>query len=198
MAILKKLVEFIRAKLGTFMTKNLTVEDQYSQAATMIIDEITKLRTKHVLSINEEKRLNTLADEKEKAAISKEREIRRLLAEGADVTTHAKLGLLYRRTAEGLRNKAKEYVSMRAEIESTVVALDNQRIDLSAKLDYIRETAVAGALGINTADDVVEIANLMNVKVQDILMKVDTFHSAPVGSETTTADLNEYLESLKA
>ena len=53
MSILKKLVEFIRSKFGTFVAQNTSVEDQYTTAANRIIDEITKLRTTHVKSVNE-------------------------------------------------------------------------------------------------------------------------------------------------
>ena len=197
MAILKKLVEFIRSKFGTFVAQNTSIEDQYTMAANRIIDEITKLRTTHVKSVNEEKRLLKLADEKDQAGASKEREIRRLLAEGAPVETLAKLGLLYRRTATALRAKAAEYKEMRAQIEQTVVKLDEQRLDLAVKLEYIRETRNANALGITSADDVIEIAELAKVDVQDIMMKVETFNGSQPGIETTSADVQEYLDSLK-
>ena len=58
MSILKKLVEFIRSKFGTFVAQNTSIEDQYTMAANRIIDEITKLRTTHVKSVNEERDLN--------------------------------------------------------------------------------------------------------------------------------------------
>ncbi|MGQ3469502.1 hypothetical protein, partial [Xanthomonas campestris] len=140
MSILKKLVEFIRSKFGTFVAQNTSVEDQYTTAANRIIDEITKLRTTHVKSVNEEKRLLKLADEKDQAGASKERVVRRLLSEGAPFETLAKLGLLYRRTATALLEKAGEYKEMRAQIEQTVVMLDELRLDLAVTLEYIRET----------------------------------------------------------
>ena len=86
---------------------------------------------------------------------------------------------------------------MRAQIEETVVKLDDQRLDLAVKLEYIRETRNASALGITSADDVIEIAELAKVDVQDIMMKVETFSGTQPGIETTTADVQEYLESLK-
>lgn len=196
MSILKKIFEFIRTKLGTAIAKNTSVEDQYTLGANRIIDEITKLRTTHVKSVNEEKRLRTLAKEKDSLAESKEREIRNLHQQGVDVTTHAKLGLLYRRTSAALTAKADEYVGMRAQIEETVVKLDDQRQDLAVKLEYIRETRNASALGISSADDVIEIANLAKVDVDAIIMKVDTFSGAQPGTETTSADVEEYLASL--
>lgn len=197
MAILKKLVEFIRAKLGSFVARNTTVEDQYTEAANILIDKITMLRTSHVKSINEEKRIRALATEKTVLAEGKEKEIKRLLANGQPVGTHAKLGLLYRRTATALRSKAAEYKEMRAQIEQTVVKLDEQRLDLAVKLEYIRETRNANALGITSADDVIEIAELAKVDVQDIMMKVETFNGSQPGIETTSADVQEYLNSLK-
>lgn len=197
MAILKKLVAFIRAKLGTFVAKNTTVEDQYTEAANILIDKITQLRVSHVKSVNEEKRILALAIEKDKLAESKEKEIRRLIAENMNVETHAKLGLLYRRTAAALREKAAGYAGMREEIERKVVELDDARLDLAVKLEYIRETRSAADLGISSADDVIELASLAKVSVDDITMKVETFNGAEPGTTTTTADVQEYLASLK-
>lgn len=197
MAILKKLVEFIRAKFGSFVARNTTVEDQYTEAANTLIDRITQLKTSHVLSVNEEKRIRALAADKATLAESKEKEIKRLLANGSPVGTHAKLGLLYRRTAAALLTKADEYAGMRSEIEAKVVELDDARQDLAVKLEFIRETRSANALGIATADDVIEIAALAKVSVDETLMKVDTFHTAEPGTVTTDADVEEYLASLK-
>lgn len=197
MAILKQIIAFIRAKLGTFVTRNTSVEDQYTGAANTIIDKITQLRNSHVLSINEEKRIRKLASEKVTLAESTEKEIRRLLAAGQKVGTHAKLGLLYRRTAEALLAKADEYITMRIEIEQRVVELDDTRKDLAVKLEYIRETRSAAALGVATAEDVVEIAALTKVAVEDTLMKIETFHGTEPAMVATESDVEEYLANLK-
>ncbi|QFR56938.1 hypothetical protein [Klebsiella phage vB_Kpn_P545] len=162
-----------------------------------MIDKITQLRVSHVKSVNEEKRILALAIEKDKLAESKEKEIRRLIAENMNVETHAKLGLLYRRTAAALREKAAGYAGMREEIERKVVELDDARLDLAVKLEYIRETRSAADLGISSADDVIELASLAKVSVDDITMKVETFNGAEPGTTTTTADVQEYLASLK-
>lgn len=50
---------------------------------------------------------------------------------------HAKLGLLYRRTAEQLTTKADGYAEMRIEIAKKVVELDDARQELAVKLEYI-------------------------------------------------------------
>ena len=86
---------------------------------------------------------------------------------------------------------------MRVEIEQKVVELDDARQDLAVKLEFIRETRSAAALGVATAEDVTEIAALAKVAVDDTLMKVDTFHTAEPGTVTTEADVEEYLASLK-
>ncbi|ADO19487.1 hypothetical protein VR20_138 [Escherichia phage vB_EcoM_VR20] len=197
MNTLKKLVEFIRSKLGTAMAQNLSIEDQYTKAASTLIDKITELQTAHVKSVNEEKRIRELANEKDQLAASKEREIRKLIADGADVQVHAKLGLLYRRTAKQLRKKADDYVEMRNEIKLKVKELDDSRQELAVKLEYIRETRKVSALGIATADDVVEIAALTKIDIEDTLMRVETFKGPQVGVDTTSADIEEYINSLK-
>lgn len=197
MNTLKKLVEFIRSKLGTAMAKNLSVEDQYTKAANTLIDKITELQTVHIKSVNEEKRIRSLANDKDQLAASKEREIRKLMAEGVDVNFHAKLGLLYRRTAEQLRKKADSYIEMRKEIERKVVELDDSRQELAVKLEYIRETRSVSAMGISTAEDVIELAALTKVDIDDTLMRVETFKGPQVGIDTTSADIEDYLASLK-
>ncbi|AND75807.1 hypothetical protein [Escherichia phage vB_EcoM-E33] len=197
MNTLKKIVEFIRSKLGTAMAQNLSIEDQYTKAASTLIDKITELQTAHVKSVNEEKRIRALANEKDQLAASKEREIRKLIAEGADVQVHAKLGLLYRRTATQLRKKADDYIEMRNEIKLKVKELDDSRQELAVKLEYIRETRNMAALGIATADDVVEIAALTKIDIEDTLMRVETFKGPQVGMDTTSADIEDYINSLK-
>ncbi|ARW57559.1 hypothetical protein [Serratia phage X20] len=201
MSILKKIVEFIRAKLGTFISHNTSIEDQYTVAANRIIDKIDQLRKRHVTSKKEIIRLNKLAEEKDQNAATKEREIRHILttSPSTDVTTHAKLGLLYRRTAGALRVKATELVAMQEEIERTVVALDDQRADLAVKLEFIRESNAANSMGLSTAEDIVETAELAKVDVDTIISRIDTFNgSNATGVETTSADVAEYIESLKA
>ena len=197
MSILKKIVEFIRAKLFSAMENNLTVEQQYSAAASKLIDKITQLKTAHEKSKNEEVRVRRLAKEKEASAEKKEKEIRALMSQGVDVTTHAKLGILYRRTASALHKKAEDYKGMRSEIEAKVVELDDARIDLGAKLELIRETRAANDLGIASAEDVIEIAGLAKIDVEDTLMRVETFNGTQTGTETTSVDIQEYLDSLK-
>lgn len=65
------------------------------------------------------------------------------------------------------------------------------------KLEYIRETRAANSMGLDNVADIIESASLMKVDVQTTLSRIDTFNTTPVGIETTTADLQEYLESLK-
>ncbi|BBC78195.1 Hypothetical protein KNT65_gp147 [Escherichia phage EcS1] len=201
MSILKKIVEFIRSQLSFFMTKHTTIEQQYAEAANKIIDKINQLRKRYATSKKEISRLKALADEKDQNAASKEREIRHLMQTQptVDVTTHAKLGLLYRRTAAALRTKASELVAMQEEIERTTVALDDQRADLAVKLEFIRESNAANSMGLSTADDIIETAELAKVDVDTIISRIDTFNgSNATGVESTSADLAEYLESLKA
>src|SRR5699024_2362927 len=116
---------------------------------------------------------------------------------GADVQVHAKLGLLYRRTAKQLRKKADDYVEMRNEIKLKVKELDDSRQELAVKLEYIRETRKVSALGIATADDVVEIAALTKIDIEDTLMRVETYKCPQVGVDTTSADIEEYINSHK-
>lgn len=194
---LKALVDFIRTKLNSFFTKNISVEDRYTQAAVDVIDEMHRLKTVKEKSVGEESRLRKLADEKIKQAVQKEDEIRRLNAEGSGpVVTHAKLAILFRRTATALIEKADGLAGMRIEIAKAVVSLDDQRQDLAVKLEYIRETRAANELGISCADDVIEIAALTKVNVEDVMMRIETFNGHQQ-TEVTDSEVAALIASLK-
>lgn len=200
--MLKKLVAFIRAKLGTFMSRNTSVEDQYTEAANILIDKIHVLQTRFVNSKAEKVRLKALAEEKRTRQASKEKEIIHLskTQPTTDLTTHLKLALLYRNTAKALDKKADEIDGLQEEIKSAVVKLDDQRADLAVKLEYIREARSADSLGLESVADVIKSAELTGVDVETILRRVDTFNTSEVPAEiqTTSADVAEYLEELRS
>lgn len=192
----KNIVEFVRTKIATFTKKNISVEDQYTKAAELVISQITKLETAHVKSVSEETRLRKLASDKATDASRKDDEIRILISRGVPVETQVKLAILYRRTSDALNARADELVKMRDEIKLAVVDLGNTRIDLAAKLELIRETRNAEALGISCAEDVIELAGLTKVDVNDVMMRIETFH----GDRQTAVTLSEvenYIASLK-
>ena len=194
---LKELVQFIRTKMTSFFTKNTSVEDRYMQAANNVIDEMLRLKTAKEKSVGEESRLRKLAEEKTKQAIQKENEIRRINKDGSGpVVTHAKLAILFRRTATALIEKADGLANMRTEIAKAVVSLDDQRQDLAVKLEYIRETKAANDLGISCAADVVELAALTKVNVEDVMMRIETFNGHQQ-TEVTDYEVEELIASLK-
>lgn len=199
--MLKKLVEFIRAKFATFFSRNMTVEDRYNQAANSLIDEIHKLRTRFETSKAEKVKLTKLAAEKRTREESKRKEIKHLLETDptVDVTMHAKLAILYKNTAEALDKKALEIDAIQQSIKEAVVELDNQRQNIAVKLEFIREARSANSMGIDSVEDVVLSAGLTNVDVETILRRVDTFNGEQIPAEiqTTSADVAEYLASLK-
>lgn len=200
--MLNKLVAFIRAKLGTFMSRNTSVEDQYTEAANILIDKIHVLQTRFVNSKAEKVRLKALAEEKRTRQAAKEKEIIYLskTQPTTDLTTHLKLSLLYRNTAKALDKKADEIDGLQEEIKSAVVKLDDQRADLAVKLEYIREARSADSLGLESVADVIKSAELTGVDVETILRRVDTFNISEVPAEiqTTSADVAEYLEELRS
>lgn len=196
--MLKKLIQFLKTKLNAFFNKNVSVEERYAEAANSIIDEITKLRIAREKSINEEKRVLAVAKEKREKAESRENTIREMIKNGDNnVQTHVKLGLLLRQSEKVLNERAAEYPAMRDKIDETVSELNDTLEDYAVKLEYIRETQAAGTLGISTADDVVESANLVKIEVDEIVMRVKTFSGDVVGSvESTKYDQEQYLKSI--
>ncbi|UOX40442.1 hypothetical protein OBDJBBDK_00118 [Aeromonas phage AhFM11] len=193
---IKNVVEFVRTKIATFVKKNTSVEDQYTKAAEHVISQIKKLEVAHVKSMNEEKRLRTLAGHKEIDASRKDDEIRTLISRGVPVDTQVKLAILYRRTASALNTRADDLVKMRDEIKVAVVELDNTRVDLAAKLEFIRETRNAEELGISCADDVIEMAGLTRVDVNDVMMRIETFHGDKQ-TAVTVSEVENYIAGLK-
>lgn len=199
MSTLKKLVAFIRAKLTSFMSRNLSVEDQYIQAAESVIDEVHKLRTRHVTATTDIRDFEKRRDEKVAAAESVEKDIRYRLSQSAeaDVTTQAKLGILHRRMAEAFDTKIVELRNMKIEIEKSVVDLDDVRKDLQSKLEVYRVQREANALGLGTAEDVIDSANLSKIDVETHITRIQTFNSEPTNAVTTSADIAEYLANLQ-
>ncbi|ARB05923.1 hypothetical protein fHeYen901_150 [Yersinia phage fHe-Yen9-01] len=199
MKTIKSVLNFVRSKISTVVSKNTTVEDQYTDAANQLIDKIKSLRQRYVTSKSEITRLEDLANQKDKQGASKEREIRALLADNKDanVVTHAKLGLLYRRTAEALRSKTVKLVEMQTQIAQTVVELDEQRQDIAIKLEFIRESKAANSMGLDTSESVIELAELTKIDIDTILMRVDTFNGSDPAMTTTSADVTDYINSLK-
>lgn len=199
--MLKKIVEFIRAKFATFASRNTSVEDRYNQAANSLIDEIHKLRTRFETSKAEKVKLTKLAAEKRQREEQKQKEIKHLLSTDptVDVTVHAQLAILYRNTAVALDKKAVEIDDIQKSIKEAVVELDNQRQNIAVKLEFIREARSVNSMGIDSVEDVVLSAGLTNVDVETILRRIDTFNGEQIPAEvqTTSADVAEYLASLK-
>ncbi len=198
--MLKKIVEFIRAKLGTFTARNTSVEDQYTAAANRLIDEIHKLRTRYETSKAEKVRLTKAANDKRERQASKEKEIKHFMATepDRDLTMHVKLAILYRNTAAALDKKAAEIDGIQASIKEAVVKLDDERQNLSVKLEFIRESRAVNSMGIDSVEDVILSSGLTSVDVETILRRVDTFNGEQVPAEVqaTSADVAEYLASL--
>lgn len=192
----KNIAEFVRTKIATFTKKNISVEDQYTKAADLVISQITKLETAFIKSNSEESRLRKLADEKQNDAVRKDDEIRVLLNREVPVDTQVKLAILYRRTAAALNMRADELAKMRDEIKLAVVELGNTRIDLAAKLEFIRETRNAEALGITCSEDVIEMAGLTKVDINDVMMRIETFHGDRQ-TAVTVSEVENYIAGLK-
>lgn len=193
---MKNIAEFIRTKINSFVKKNTSIEDQYTKAAEQVISQITRLETAHVKSVSEEKRLRQYAKDKQAEARRKDNEIRMLMNQNVPVETHVKLAILYRRTADALNVKADELEKMRDEIKLAVVELDNSRLDLAAKLEFIRETRNAEALGISCSEDVIELAGLTKVDVNDVMMRIETFNGDKQ-TAVTISEIENYINGLK-
>lgn len=195
MKFIKTIIEYIKNKPIFATNKTTSNEERYTIAANRIIDEITKLEKAHTKSINEEKRLRKMAEEKLADANKKDREIRAKIKNGMPVETLAKLAILYRRSSDVLTKKADDLVEMRIEIAKTVVELDNTRQDLAAKLELIRATKSAEELGIVSADDVVELASLTKIDINDIMMRIETFGGEKT-VEVNDFEVESYIKSI--
>lgn len=193
----KSITNFFKTKTAVAVAKSLSPEDQYTRAASEIIDKITELRTRHLTATQEAKDFRLKAQEKRNQKVQKDNLIKSMQAQSLPVETHVRLAILFQRTADAFDKRALELDTLVGSIETAVVELDNRRQDLSARLELLRESRAAQAMGINTEDDLIQEVGITNINVDDMLMRITTFTSEPEMQTTTSVEIQEYLDSLK-
>lgn len=197
---IKKVTDFFKTKTEVAMVKNISVEEQYTAAALKIIQEIEKLRKRDVTARSDIKKFLALAGEKQIAKENKDAEILRIRKNNpvADVSTHVKLALLYKHSSEQYAKNAKELEDMLKSIAITVVALSDKRDDFSVRLELLRETEKAKAMGLSSVDEVIESAAFLDIDVETILSKVEVVHGPQNNQIIDNSKMEEYLTELEA
>lgn len=197
----KKIAEFFKVKTDSAMIKHTTVQDHYESAALKIIEEIDKLRRRHVEAKGNINRLEQLASDKDTARAKIDRdilELRRTSPE-ADVSTRIKLALVYKHSADQFRKKAIAEKELMQEIESTVRTLCFKKDDLAVKLELIRERQSASEAGLENVDDIIQSSELVEVDVETILNKIQVFKGEDTSSAVIgSGEMADYLANLEA
>lgn len=194
----KKIANFVKTKLAVSVQKSLSVEEQYHAAADELIKKIFELKRRHATIGTEIANLEKTRVQKTEQRDRKIKEIKYLMKQGTNVETHAKLAMLYERHAEAITKRIAELQATRNAIDEAVVGLDDRRTDLAVKLELIRESRAAGELGINTEDDVFQLAELTSLDVEEVITRVQTFTGDSIdNSHVTNAEVAEFLERLK-
>lgn len=198
-SIWTKLFNFFKTKTEVAIINNISTEEHYQTAALKVIEEIEKLRKRSVEADSDIKRLNNLAGEKDKARESKDKEILALrkTSPNTDVSTHVKLALLYKHTAEQFRVKATNLEAMQLQIAQSVVELSDTKDDLAVRLELIRETAKARADGIADVDGVLEATQLTQIDVDTILNKIQVFKGDDTQKVINSVEMDDYLAQLE-
>lgn len=194
---IKKLFAWFNTKSTAAMTKTISAEEQYRAALVTIIDKIKEYRE---ISINAEKKAKELrasASDKRLRVEAIDKEIRAKKAKGFDTTSLARLAVLNVKTIKFLEAKAQELEDSKPKICAAVVALDQKREDLKIQLEIAEELKKAQSLGIETAVNIEFDSQLVNVNIDDTVMRVETF--TPTGADVgvSQSEIDEYLENIK-
>lgn len=197
----KRIAAFLKVKTDSAMIKNMSVQEQYESAALQIIQEIKKLRQRHVEAKGEIVRFRQIAKQKDEARAKVDSDILtvRKTSPKTDVSTRVKLALIHKHSAVQFRKKADALEEMLVQIEDTVRLYSDKRDDLAIRLELIRETKAAREAGLENVDDVLESAAMLDIDIDTILSEVQVFK----GDDTTavnigSSDMEDYLSQLEA
>lgn len=197
----KKIADFFKTKTECAIIANTSVQDYYESAALKIIAEIKKLKVRHVQARESIVKFNKIADEKDEKRARMDKDILRLRRESpeADASTRVKLALVYKRSAEGFRERAQGEHSLMLEIESAVRDLDYQKDDLAIKLELIRETQDARDSGLQNIEDIISSVELVSINVEEMMNKAQVFKGDDMSSTTLgSGEVEDYLAQLEA
>lgn len=198
MGIFKNIKSFFSTKVNTAVKNGLTKEDQYTKAATIIIDKIHELQQVDARSAAEIERLERKIREHEHRASQISGEIRIMKREDR-VVPDAKylLALQNTKIAEALKQRVEDTKTVVKNITTTVIELDDKLEEIKANLEFIRNSKESLALGIELPEDVTSTTNLAIADVNKLMMEVDTFIGGTNPVDVTSSDLAMFKDSFK-
>lgn len=198
MKFFKNIANFFTTKTNTAVKRALSAEDQYTKAATIIIDKIDSLRKADVNSTAEVAKLKKSIKEHRGHAATVEESIRISLANGQTVP-QAKyvLALQRNKIADALEAKIESLEGMKVNIAVKVVELDDKLEEIKANLEVIRLTEETDKLGIQMPEDVNRIADIAMIDVDTIMTEVETFIGNTSNVSVNPDDLSVYMAKFK-
>lgn len=193
-----KLLDLFKVKRSAFVAKNMSVEDSLIHAADLVITEITKLSTRYFTAESELADLDQKIEEEKSRHYDKERNLKYLISKNdPSVKDKARLVLLLAKVIKRLEQQRDDKKALMKSLIEAGKQLKEQQASLADRLELVRETQRAESMGIVDTSDVNEAVGVTTVKVDDILMRIDTFKGKTLTEEVESVDVEQYLDSLK-
>lgn len=194
-----KLKNFLSAKVETAIEANTSPEDAYRQAARLLINEIDRLKHSRVSIDQEIAKMARKIMEHKNHHVSKEAEIKKLLAAKQDVSnSHYILALQHRNIWQGLEARREELRNTNTTIDESVVDLDRKLRDVHMNIEVIELNKQTESLGLSVPEDVLASMGHVSVSVDTIVTKIDVLLGGKNAAAVTSSDVSAYIDSLKA
>lgn len=176
MSLLKSAKNFVSTKLTSFFKSNLSAEERYTQAATLIINKIDSLRHAEITATQSIEHLKAKAQDHFKNSKLKEDHIRLLKSkEQAVPKAYFIAALQYKKLGEALETEVENRKKSIITIAEKVVELADKLEEIKANLEVIKLNKETDALGIKLPEDVMASTDHVLVDVDTIITEVDTF-----------------------
>lgn len=176
MSLLKNTKNFFSTKLNFFFKSNLSAEERYTQAATVIINKIDELRHAEITATQSIAHLKEKAKDHFKNSKLKEDHILLLKSKNQPVPkAYFIAALQYKKLGEALEAEVENRKKSIMVIAEKVVELADKAEEIKANLEVIKLNKETDALGIKLPEDITASTDHVLVDVDTIISEVDTF-----------------------
>ncbi|QQV89612.1 hypothetical protein SJ_194 [Proteus phage SJ_PmiM] len=176
MSLLKNTKNFFSTKLNFFFKSNLSAEERYTQAATVIINKIDELRHAEITATQSIAHLKEKSKDHFKNSKLKEDHILLLKSKNQPVPkAYFIAALQYKKLGEALEAEVENRKKSIMVIAEKVVELADKAEEIKANLEVIKLNKETDALGIKLPEDITASTDHVLVDVDTIISEVDTF-----------------------
>lgn len=176
MSLLKNTKNFFSTKLNFFFKSNLSAEERYTKAATVIINKIDELRHAEITATQSIAHLKEKSKDHFKNSKLKEDHILLLKSKNQPVPkAYFIAALQYKKLGEALEAEVENRKKSIMVIAEKVVELADKAEEIKANLEVIKLNKETDALGIKLPEDITASTDHVLVDVDTIISEVDTF-----------------------